>query len=151
MQMTTVSRSEAEKVYIVVRENNAEEILAGEVAEWVATTTDANRGLLVQVVDTAINATTGIAARVAGVAETTIGTDATGRLQVYGPANVRSSASYAAGRLMVAGSINATNIGHVTTAIQTTTTAPEYHGAIVGWTLENGPNATNASVHLEIL
>ena len=52
---------------------------------------------------------------------------------------------------MVAGSINATNIGHVTTAIQTTTTAPEYHGAIVGWTLENGPNATNASVHLEIL
>jgi hypothetical protein len=151
MQIATVSRSEADKVYVVARENAAEEILAGEVCEFVATATDADQGYKVQVVNTAINATTGIGAKVAGVAETTISTDAVGRLQVYGPANVRASASIIAGRMVVASSINATNIGHVTTAVLTTTTAADYHGAIVGWTLENGPNATNATVQLTIL
>ena len=101
-------------------------------------------------VDTAVNATTGIAAAVAGVVETTINTSEIGRLQVNGPANVRASASIAAGRLVVASSINATNIGHVTEAVQTTTTAPDYIGAQVGFTLENGPNATNARVQLTI-
>ena len=144
------ARKDPEKVFVTYQENGAEEILPGEVCEIVATTTDADQGRLIQVIDTAINATSGIGAAVAGVATSTISTSAVGRLQVYGPANVRASASIAAGRLVVAGSINATNIGHVTTAIQTTTTTAEYAAAAIGWSLENGPNATNSTVMLTI-
>lgn len=140
----------AEKVFIVVENNEGAVLEPGKVCEFSATTTDADQGRLVELVDTAVNATTGIAAAVAGVVETTINTSEIGRLQVNGPANVRASASLAAGRLVVASSINATNIGHVTEAVQTTTTAPEYTGAQVGFTLENGPNATNATVQLTI-
>lgn len=144
------ARKDAEKVFATYQENGAEEILPGEVCEIVATATDADQGRLIQVIDTAINATTGIGAAVAGVAVTTIAASGVGRLQVFGPANVRASASHIAGRMVVAGSINATNIGHVTLAIQTTTTTPEYAAAAVGWTLENGPNATNSTVQLTI-
>jgi len=140
----------AESVFIVVENNEGAVLEPGKVCEYTATTTDADQGWQVELVDTAVNATSGIGAVVAGVVETTINTSEVGRLQVNGPANVRASASIAAGRLVVASSINATNIGHVTTAIQTTTTAPENAGAWVGYTLEDGPNATNATVQLTL-
>lgn len=140
----------ADKVFIVVKNNEGAVLEPGKVCEFTNTTTDADQGFLVELVDTAVNATTGIAAAVAGVVETTIPTSEVGRVQINGPANVRASASIAAGRLVVASSINATNIGHVEAAVQTTTTAPEYTGALVGFTLENGPNATNSTVQLTI-
>lgn len=151
MNIQQLNREDAEKVFITVKNNEGDELEPGKVVEFSQTTTDADQGYIVELVDTAVNATTGIAAQVAGVVESTISTASVGRLQVYGPANVRASASLAAGRMVVASSINATNIGHVSTAVQTTTTAPEYHGAIVGWTLEDGPNATNATVFLKML
>jgi len=151
MQMGTASGTLAEKVYIVVQEDGAELIQPGEVCEWVATTTSARQGLMVQVIDTAINATTGIAAKVAGVAETTISTSSIGRLQVYGAGNVRASASYNLGKSMVAGSINATNIGHVQESLETTVTSIQYLNCYVGVALENGPNATNCTVMIDVL
>lgn len=151
MELAIVPPEVAETVFISVKNNEGAELTPGVVCEYTNTTTDADQGFAVELVDTAVNATTGIAAKVAGVVESTIGTSNLGRLQVFGPANVRASASIAAGRMVVASSINATNKGHVTEAIQTTTTAPEYLGAVVGWTLENGPNATNATVQLTIL
>jgi hypothetical protein len=151
MEIALVPPTSAEKVFINVQNNEGDELLPGEVVEWDQTTTDADQGFGVQVVVAAINATTGIGAQVAGVVDSTITTGETGRLQVYGPDLVRASASLDVSRMVVAGSINATNKGHVTTSIQTTTTAAQYHGAIVGWTLENGPNATNSTVQLTIL
>lgn len=136
--------------YIVVENSQGAVLKPGEVCEFTNTTTDADQGRLVELVDTAVNATTGISAAVAGVVTHTINTSEIGRLQVNGPANVRASASIAAGRLVVASSINATNIGYVTEGAQSTATSPEYIGAHVGFTLENGPNATNARVQLTI-
>lgn len=151
MEFQMVNRDSAEKVFITVTNAEGDVLEPGKVVEWTNTTTDADQGRSVELVDTAVNATSGISAKVAGVVETTIATGAVGRLQVYGPANVRASASLNAGRMVVASSINATNIGHVTESVETATTAPQYHGAIVGFALENGPNATNSTVHLSIL
>ena len=156
MQAMTVSRTEPHKVYIVVQSTDVAAgtqsggLYPGQVVEWVSSTTDAWQGYVVQKVSTAINVTTGLAAKVAGIVETTIATGAVGRIQVYGPANVRASASIDGPRLVVASSINATNVGHVTEGSQSTLTSPEYLGAVVGWTLEDGPNATNSTVHLSL-
>jgi len=151
MQLMTASREEAEKVFIVIENNEGAVLEPGKVVEFTATTTDADQGYLVELVDAAVNLTTGIAGVVAGVVDTTISTGEVGRLQVYGPANVRASASIALGALVVASSINATNIGHVTEASTSTAFGPSYMGACIGWTLENGPNATNATVQLTVL
>ena len=66
-------------------------------------------------------------------------------------ADQRASASLAAGTLCVASSINATNQGHVTTASNSTAVGAAYSNALIGWTLEDGPNATNATVQLRLL
>lgn len=151
MELAIVPPEVAETVFISVKNNEGAELTPGVVCEYTNTTTTADQGFAVELVDTAVNATTGIGAKVAGVVESTIGTSHLGRLQVFGPANVRAGSSIAAGRMVVASSINATNKGHVEAVVQTTTTAPEYMGAVVGWTLENGPNATNSTVQLTIL
>ena len=158
MQLMSVSRSEAEKVFIVVQATDvAAEIQAGglypgQVVEWVTTTTASLQGYRVEKVDGVYTRTQGIAGKVAGVVDTTIATGAVGRLQVYGPANVRASASYDAPSALVTSSINATNIGHVTNLLVTDTLGSVAQmGAFVGWSLEAGPNATNATVHLSLL
>lgn len=157
MQAMTVARTEPHKVYLVVQSTDVTAgtqsggLYPAQVVEWVSTTTASWQGYVVQKVSVAINLTTGIAAKVAGVVETTIATGAVGRIQVYGPANVRASASIDGPRLVVASSINATNVGHATEATQSTAFGPEYLGAVVGWTLEDGPNATNSTVHLSLM
>ncbi len=149
MQIMTVSRDEAEKVFLVVYNNESAVLEPGKVVEWSATTTDANRGYYVELVDSAINTISGIGGgKVAGVVDTTINTAAVGRIQVFGPANVRASASYDTGNLVAAGSINATNQGHVTTVTGSSDNGIGYVGALVGHTLEAGPNATNSSVQI---
>lgn len=165
MQFMSVSRTEAEKGFIVVAATDvAAEIIPGtlnsavgglhpgQVVEWVTTTTAALQGYRVEIVDGVYNRTQGIAGKVAGVVDTTIATGAVGRLQVYGPANVRASASYDAPAALVTWSINATNVGHVTNVSVNDTLGSVAHlGAFVGWSLEAGPNATNATVHLSLL
>ena len=159
MQLMTVSRAEAEKVYIVVQATDvagglqAGGLYPGQCVEWVSSTTDAWQGYVVQkVIAGSLNTTDGLSgAKVAGVVDTTISTGEVGRLQVYGPANVRASASIDGPVMVVTYSINATNIGHVTTGVNTTLFSPKYLEGIVGWTLEDGPNATNSTVQLYLL
>ena len=146
-QEMVVGFQEALKVYVSIK--NAEDAVLepGKVVEWTATTTDENRGYQVELVDTALNTISGIGVgKIAGVVDSTINTAAVGRIQVYGAANVRSSASYDTGNLVAAGSINATNQGHVTTVTGSSDNGIGYISALVGYTLEAGPNATNASV-----
>jgi len=159
MQFMTTSRTEAEKAFIVVEASNVADDISsgglypGQVVEWVSTTTDAKQGYTVrQVTAGSLNTTSGIAgAKVAGVVDTTISTSAVGRIQVFGPANIRASASIDGPTLVVSYSINATNIGHVTSGVTTTLWSPAYLGGIVGWTLEDGPNATNSTVQLQLM
>jgi len=143
------NREEAEKIFIVVENAQGDELEAGKVVEWTATATDADQGKKVELVDAAISTTAGIGGhKVAGVVDSTISTADIGRLQIFGPANVRASASYDAATLVAAGSINATNLGHVTSVVGHSDHGINYVAALVGWTLEAGPNATNATVQL---
>ena len=151
MQFPTVAREHADVVFIVAENNEGAVLEPGKVVEFSQTATDADQGRLVELVDAVLNLTTGNSGQVAGVVETTINTSEVGRLQVWGPANVRASASLAAGTLCVASSINATNQGHVTAASNSTAVGAAYSNALIGWTLEAGPNATNATVQLRLL
>lgn len=151
MQFMTTSRSEAETVFQVFKNAEGAELKPGEIVEYTNTATDADQGLSVELVDIACNITTGIAAKVAGVVTQTVPTGAIRRLQVFGPANVRASDTFALGKLVVASSANATNIGHAILASASSDSMPQYRCSIVGWTLENGPNATNATVQLQIM
>jgi len=137
------------RVFMTIKNNQGDVLEPGKVVEFSSTTTDADQGFAVELVDTAVNVTSGIGAQVAGVVDSTLNTAEKGKIQIFGPANVRAQASLAADVQVVASSINATNIGHVATASQSTLTSPSYIGALVGWTLENGPNATNATVFLK--
>jgi len=151
MELQQVNRTDAEKVFITVTNDPvlATYLIQGVAVEWTATTTAANAGVYVNLPQVASNATTGIAAKIAGVVETTIATGGTGRVQIYGVNdNVRASASIASSRLVVASSINATNVGHVTLDAQTTLNSPEYHGALVGWTVDDSVDATHATVFI---
>jgi len=152
MQFMTVNREEAEKVYIVVKNGEGDELGPGVCVEWDTTTDDDLQGYQVELVDAAISTTAGLGGnKIAGVVDSTIATADVGRLQVYGPANVRSSASYDAGELVASGSINATNKGHVQTVAGHSDHGINFVEALVGWTLEAGPNATNATVQLYLL
>lgn len=151
MRIQQINYKNAEKVFITIENNEGAVLEPGKVVEFSVTTTDADQGRLVELVDAAVNLTTGIAGKVAGVVETTIATSGVGSIQVYGPANVRASASLAGGLQVVASSINATNIGHVETGTTSTAFGPRYNDAVVGWTLEDGPNATNATVFLSLM
>ena len=162
MQLMTVSRTEAEKVFIVVEASDVADDCAttglypGQVAEWVSTTTAAKLGYTVRRVTAAsLNTTSGIAgAKVAGVVDTTIATGGVGRLQVFGPATVRASSSIDVAGIVVSYSINATNIGAVCAGVTTTLWSPEYLGGIVGWKYTAGTGvttATTAIVQLSLL
>lgn len=152
MQTQRINRTDPEQVFIVVENAQGAELEPGKVVEWtLGTNATQPNGHVVELVDAVVNLTTGIGTVVAGVVHTTIADAAVGLLQVYGRDTVRSSASLASGRMVVASSINATNIGHVTEASQSTLTGPEYLGAVVGWTIDDSANATNAIVFLKCL
>jgi len=162
MQLMTVSRTEAEKVFIVVEASDIADDVAttglypGQVAEWVSTTTTAKLGYTVRRVTAgSLNTTSGIAgAKVAGIVDTTIGTGSVGRLQVFGPATVRASSSIDAAGVVVSYSINATNIGSVAAGVTTTLWSPAYLGGVVGWKFTSGTGvttATQATVQLSLM
>lgn len=156
MQIQRLLRSDPEQVFITVLNAESASVLApGKVVQWVlGTNATQAAGVAVKLVANAVNLTTGVVGKVAGVVPVsgTINTGAVGMIQIYGyHSAVRSSASHASGRMVVASSINATNIGHVDVASQSTLTGPEYAGAIVGWTIDNSANATNDKVFLTII
>ena len=156
MQINRVNRGDFEQVFITVlnAEGGATPNLVlepGKVVQYVlGTNATQAAGVAVKLQASAVNLTA-VTAKVAGVVPVggTISTGAVGVIQVFGyHGAVRASASLASGRMVVAGSINATNIGHVDVASQSTLTAPEYLGQMVGWTVEDSANATNAKVHI---
>lgn len=155
MQIQRINRTDQEKIFITVINAEGNELQPGKVVEFtLGTNATQPAGVAVELVDAAVNLTTGLGAKVAGVVPVggTISTAAVGLVQIYGyHGAVRASASLASGRMVVASSINATNQAHVDVASQSTLTSPEYIGAIVGWTVEDSANATNAKVHLTIL
>jgi hypothetical protein len=149
MQIQLVNRAESEKVFLTASNIEGAVLEPGKVVEWSNTTTASNQGYQVELVDSAISTTAGIGGnKVAGVVDSTINTAAVGRIQVFGPANVRASASYDLSNLVAAGSINATNQGHVTTVAGHSDHGINYVAALVGHTLKAGPNATNATVQI---
>lgn len=156
MQMQRILRTDPERVFITVL--NAEGgatpnsvLEPGKVVQYVlGTNATQTAGAAVKLMSAAVNLTA-VLTKVAGVVPVggTISTGAVGVIQVFGyHSAVRASASLASGRMVVAGSINATNIGHLDVASQSTLTSPEYHGQMVGWTVEDSANATNAKVHI---
>lgn len=153
MQTQRIIRTDPEKVFIIAYNNEGDQIEPGKAVEWdQLTVAHTSSGLAVELVDAVVNLTTGIAAKVAGIVHTTISTASYGLLQVYGVDTVRASASLAVtSNMVVAGSINATNVGHVTEATTTTLTSPHYMGAVVGWLVEDSANATSAVVFLDLL
>jgi hypothetical protein len=155
MKHQRINRDDPERVFITVVNAEAGVLEPGKVVKWsLGTNATQKAGNAVELVDTVVNLTTGLVGKVAGVIPVggTIATAQYGEIQVQGyHGAVRSSASLASGRMVVASSINATNQGHVTEASQSTLTAPEYLGAIVGFTIEDSANATNAKVVLTVL
>jgi hypothetical protein len=148
MPIGSLNKGQGERRYISASNGEGAVLEPGKVVEFSETTTNGDQGFVVELVDAVVNLTTGLGAEIAGVVDSTINTGNVGRLQTRGPANVRASASLAAGTLVVTSSINATNQSHVTGASESTAVGVAYAGAVVGRTLEDGPNATNATVQL---
>lgn len=159
MQINRVNRGDFEQVFITVlnAEGGATPNLVlepGKVVQYVLGTNATQKAGVAVKLMSLVNNLTAVVTRVAGVVPVggTISTGAVGVVQVFGyHSAVRASASLASGRMVVAGSINATNIGHVEVATQSTLTSPEYIGQFVGWTVEDSANATNAKVHISII
>ena len=149
MQITQVHRIEQEKVFITVENNEGDELLIGEIVEFSATTTGADQGRLVELVDQAVNLTTGLAAKLAGVVVDTISTGAVGRIQVYGPCEVRASTTQSASACLVAGTTTAQ--GSAEAASASTAVGAAYSHAVVGWAMEASPNATTVRAFISTL
>lgn len=146
MQFMTATYEQAEKVFIVAENNEGAELTPGQVVEWSVTTSADDRGRLVELVDAAVNNTTGIGGhKVAGVVESTIATSEVGRLQIYGPMAV-DAVSTVDSALMVL----ATTGGAVTTATLTSNSSPHLNAAIVGWTLADATTTAEALVQVSI-
>jgi hypothetical protein len=150
MQWATVNRSGAEKAYVVVTEKGTQELIPGTVCEYTITATAAEQGVEVGIVDVVVNATTGIAAPIAGVVDSTIGTSDVGRLQVHGPCTVRVSTTIATGRLAVASSQAIAPTGVAIADVLTTTTTAAYARAAIGVVLAD-TNATQHVVQLDVI
>jgi hypothetical protein len=149
MQITQVHRTEQEKVFITVQNNEGDQVLIGEILEFAAVTTDADQGRLVNVVDATSNLTTGIGAKVAGVVVDTIATGAVGRIQVYGPCEVRAGTTIAASVALVAGTTNAE--GSASAVSNSTAVGASYVDSVIGWAVEASPNATTVRAFISTL
>ncbi len=152
MNIQRINRSDPERVFVTVLNAESASVLEpGKVVQYVlGTNATQAAGAAVKLMSGAVNLTA-VLTKVAGVVPVggTINTGAIGAIQVFGyHSAVRASASLASGRMVVAGSINATNIGHLDVASQSTLVSAEYAGQVVGWSVEDSANATNAKVHI---
>lgn len=150
MQFMTASRSEAETAFIVVKNDEAAELIPGTVVEFKATTTDADQGSLVQRVQTAVHNESGIAAPLAGVVASTISTKDYGRVQVYGPATVRIGSTIALGRVAVATSAAVAPTGVAQANGVTSAQGVAYDRASLGVCIEDIAQ-TNCRVMLAVM
>jgi len=149
MQITQVHRSEQEKVFITVENNEGNSLEPGEIVQFSATTTAADQGRLVVVTNQASTTVSGSGAKLAGAVVDSIATGAVGRIQVYGPVEVRSNTTIAANKCVVAGT--ATAPGSVQLIVAHTDCMTEYAESIVGWTLDASPAATTSTIFISTL
>lgn len=144
----TTDSNATNKIFVTVQNYDAAVLEKDKVVAWAVTTTDSLQGYAVTLAWVDSNDTLGLSGqRVAGVVSSTINTGGVGRIQVWGPAQVRASASLNVSAAVVTGSNNATNFGHVFEA-SAKPAGLEMVGALVGWTMENGPTATQSRVFL---
>jgi len=152
MQFANVSRGQAEKVFVVVQEGGDQELLPGNIAEFDVTTTDADQGYVVSGSSVTANLTLAPSKPLAGICDSTLSTSDVGRLQIYGPANVRVVTTITAGLPAAATTHDSASIGtHVATTALMTTDA-HYGGGlgVIGTVLE-AVNATNHTVQLRMM
>tara|TARA_R110000824_G_scaffold45562_1_gene131755 strand:+ start:1506 stop:1970 length:465 start_codon:yes stop_codon:yes gene_type:complete len=97
MQFTQVHRTEQEKVFISVKNNDTVALTAGLIVKFSATTTNADQGRLVELIENAHDVDVGIVGHVAGVVPATIAIGEVGLVQVYGAADVLFGADTAVG------------------------------------------------------
>lgn len=139
------------KIFQTVKNNEGAVLGQDVMVEYSLTTTVADQGFLVELVDGVANLTLGLGGQVAGKVETTLQTSEIGQIQIYGPSNVRATGTIAGGLQVVTATNNATNKGHVSVASETTLIGSGYLDAVVGWTIGDSVNVTNASVFLKLL
>tara|TARA_R110000824_G_scaffold322745_3_gene509731 strand:+ start:3212 stop:3664 length:453 start_codon:yes stop_codon:yes gene_type:complete len=150
MNFPTVSRGQADKGFTVVYNNEGGELIPGVVCEFDLTATTAEQGYYVEKVDIVVNATTGIAAPLAGVVTNTIATASVGRLQVYGPCAVTVTGTVVAGSVAVATSAGAAPTAVGITHVAATTTNVAYAAAALGVSIE-AVSANQSIVQLQIM
>jgi hypothetical protein len=152
MEFQYAAKSNGEKVYLHVKNDGNEVLEPGKVVSFTNTTTGADQGLLVGLLDTDVNVTSMTQGRqIAGVVHTTIQTNQVGKLQIWGSATVRASTTINASELVVAYSINATNVGHATQVSESTAVGAAYTQLIVGRALRASANATQATIFLKLI
>ena len=149
MQFTQVHRVEQEKVFISVQNNQGATLSANDLVRFSATTTASEQGRLVELVDAVSHTITNAQGSIAGVVEADISTGEVGRVQVYGPSNVRADTTIAASTAVVAST--ATAEGSVAAIASAGGNGALYADAIVGWTLQASSSATTAVVFVKTL
>jgi hypothetical protein len=151
MQFTQVHRTEQEKVFISVKNNDTVALTAGLAVKFSATTTNADQGRLVELIEDTFSVTLGTVGQVAGIVPTAIAVGEVGLVQVYGPADCTFGANCAVGVGVIAG--YATD-GQVTTAsIVAGLYSPTAQLAVIGTTLEavTISSSTTGSVFLSLM
>jgi len=151
MQFTQVHRTEQEKVFISAQNNQGAALTPGLVVEFTNTTTNADQGRLVELVDAANSTVEGVGAAIAGVVETTIATGEVGRIQVYGPINIEAAASIAAGKPVCAFGAGG-NDGHVEVASAAAASSVGGASSLIGVQMEeSGGTNSNACVFVQLM
>ena len=151
MQFTMVHRNEQEKVFISVKNNDTVALTAGLAVKFSATTTDADQGRLVELIENTFSVTAGTVGHVAGIVESDIAVGEVGRVQGYGPADCTFGADTAVGLGVIAG--HATD-GRVSGASVTAGQySPTAQLAVIGTTLEavTISSSTTGSVFLSLM
>ena len=151
MQITQVHRSEQEKVFITVENNDTVALTAGLVCKFSPTTVNASQGRLVELIENTFAVTTGVVGQVAGVVEVAIPIGGVGRLQVYGPADVTFGADCAVGIAATAG--HATDGKATAGSTVAGAYSPTAQLAVLGVTLEvvAVSTSTTGSVFLSLM
>jgi len=148
MDIQQVNLTDPEKIFMARYNNTATALLSGQVIEFVASDDAEKQGYEVRGVNALINATTGISAELAGVTTAAVAATTRFTAQVYGPVTIKTSTTYAAGRLAIASSVSATVKASVD--VQTTTTTAAYAQAALGIVLDE-PSAAECVIQLRTL
>ena len=151
MQFTMVHRNEQEKVFISVKNNDTVTLTAKSAVKFSATTTDADQGRLVELIENTFSATVGTVGHVAGIVESDIAVGEVGRVQVYGPADCTFGDDCGVGVGVIAGDVDDGKVGPASTSAGAY--SPTAQLAVIGTALEavDESENTTGSVFLSLM